>query len=90
MAREKLNIVTIVFSNRIYKILRGELTNVGVQNPGPRAIDMLSLDRPNLGWVDMAKGMGVPGEEVTDCEGLMKAIEVGIQTDGPYLIDLVM
>jgi acetolactate synthase-1/2/3 large subunit len=51
---------------------------------------MLSLDRPNLGWVDMAKGMGVPGEEVTDCEGLMKAIEVGIQTDGPYLIDLVM
>lgn len=90
MARENLNIVTIVFSNRIYKILRGELTNVGVQNPGPRAIDMLSLDRPNLGWVDMAKGMGVPGEEVSDCEGLMKAIEVGIQTDGPYMIDLVM
>lgn len=90
MARENLNIVTIVFSNRIYKILRGELTNVGVQNPGPRAIDMLTLDRPNLGWVDMAKGMGVPGEEVTDCEGLMKAIEVGIQTDGPYLIDLIM
>ena len=90
MAREQLNITTIVFSNRSYKILRGELSNVGVQNPGPRAIDMLTLDRPDLGWVDMARGMGVDGEQVSDCEGLMRAMEAGFQTDGPYLIDLVM
>ena len=36
MARENLDVTTIVFSNRSYKILRGELSNVGVQNPGPR------------------------------------------------------
>ena len=90
MAREQLDVTTIVFSNRSYKILRGELSNVGVQNPGPRAIDMLTLDRPDLGWVDMAKGMGVDGEQVSDCEGLMRAMEAGLQTDGPYLIDLVM
>ena len=90
MAREQLDVTTIVFSNRSYKILRGELSNVGVQNPGPRAVDMLTLDRPDLGWVDMAKGMGVDGEQVSDCEGLMRAMEAGLQTDGPYLIDLVM
>ena len=90
MARENLDVTTIVFSNRSYKILRGELSNVGVQNPGPRAIDMLSLERPDLGWVDMAKGMGVDGEQVSDCEGLMRAMEAGLQTDGPYLIDLLM
>ncbi|WP_338319997.1 thiamine pyrophosphate-dependent enzyme, partial [Bradyrhizobium ottawaense] len=28
-ARENLNIVTIVFANRIYQILRGEFDNVG-------------------------------------------------------------
>ena len=90
MAREQLDIVTIVFANRSYRILRGELTNVGVRNPGPRAIDMLSLDRPTLGWVEMARGMGVPGERVEDCDGLIKAMEAGIQSDGPYLIELVM
>ncbi|PPR64441.1 MAG: putative acetolactate synthase large subunit IlvX [Alphaproteobacteria bacterium MarineAlpha4_Bin2] len=90
MAREQLDVTTIVFSNRSYKILRGELSNVGVQNPGPRAIDMLTLDRPDLGWVEMARGMGVTAEQVSDCEGLMRAMEVGLQTDGPYLIELVM
>ena len=90
MARENLNVLTIVFSNRSYKILRGELSNVGVQNPGPRAIDMLSLDRPDIGWVEIAKGMGVEGEQVNDCDGLSKAMEAALQTNGPYLIELVM
>ena len=34
IAREQLDVTIMVFSNRSYKILRGELTNVGVQNPG--------------------------------------------------------
>ena len=40
-ARENLNIVTIVFANRIYQILRGEFDNVGAGEPGQRANDML-------------------------------------------------
>ena len=48
MARENLDVTIIVFANRAYRILQGELTNVGVQNPGPRAIDMLTLDRPAI------------------------------------------
>ena len=57
MARENLDVTILVFANRTYEILKGELTNVGVQNPGPRAIDMLNLDRPYLDWVNIAKGM---------------------------------
>ncbi len=90
MARENLDIVTIIFANQSYRILRGELTNVGVQNPGPRALDMLSLDRPALGWVDMAKGMGVPGEVVSTAEDLAKALQTGLALDGPYLIEVLM
>ena len=59
MARENLDVTILVFANRTYEILKGELTNVGVQNPGPRAIDMLNLDRPYLDWVNIAKGMGL-------------------------------
>ena len=45
-AREGLNVVTIVFANRIYQILRGEFDGVGAGEPGQRALDMLKLDRP--------------------------------------------
>lgn len=88
MARENLDITIMVFANRSYRILRGELTNVGVQNPGPRAIDMLSLDRPDLGWVDMAKGMGVDGVRVSRTEDLKRAFEDGLSREGPYLIEV--
>ncbi len=89
MARENLDITVVIFANRSYHILRGELTNVGVGNPGPRAIDMLSLDRPNLDWVQMSRGMGVEAEAVTDCAGLEAALEAGLASSGPYLIEAI-
>jgi acetolactate synthase-1/2/3 large subunit len=90
MAREGLDITVLVFANRTYRILQGELTNVGVQNPGPRAVDMLTLDRPSLGWVEMARGMGVEACRVDDAAGLAKALEDGLASEGPYLIELEM
>jgi len=90
MAREGLDVTILVFSNRSYKILHGELSNVGVQNPGPRAIDMLTLNRPNLDWVQMARSMGVEAEYVDDTDGLAKAFAAGLQSQGPYLIELEM
>ena len=45
-ARENLNVLTIVFANRIYQILRGEFDGVGAGEPGQRAQDMLKIDRP--------------------------------------------
>ena len=88
MARENLDITVLVFANRTYRILHGELRNVGVQNPGPRAVDMLTLNRPDLGWVDMARGMGVEGELVSDARALARALEAGLSSDGPYLIEI--
>ena len=78
----------LVFANRSYRILHGELTNVGVENPGPRAIDMLTLNRPELSWVDMAHGMGVEACRVADTRELARAIEVGLATSSPYLIEI--
>ena len=90
LAREGLDVTVVIFANRSYNILRGELTNVGVQNPGPRAIDMLSLDRPTLGWVEMARGMGVEASRVEDTQALARALEDGLATPGPVLIEAVM
>lgn len=86
MAREGLAITTVVFANGTYNILRGELTNVGVRNPGPRAVDMLSIGRPDLDWVSLARGMGVEGSRAKTCEQLIKALTAGLRSQGPYLI----
>ena len=90
MAREALDVTIMIFANRSYQILRGELTNVGVQNPGPRAMDMLNIDRPDLGWVGIAHGMGVEARQVDDLAALGDAFAAGLSSEGPYLIELVM
>ncbi len=90
MAREELDITVLIFANRSYQILRGELTNVGVGNPGPRAIDMLSLDRPALDWVQMAKGMGVEARRVTECVELDTALQDAVTRPGPVLIEVAL
>lgn len=90
MAREGLDVTVLVLANRTYQILRGELTNVGVQNPGPRAIDMLSLDRPALDFVAMAQGMGVSAVRVDEAGTLVDAIEAALASGGPNLIEVVV
>ncbi len=63
-AREGLDITTVLFANRTYQILKGELANVGAGNPGRKALDMLDLGRPDIDWVGLAKSLGVPGARV--------------------------
>ena len=85
-ARESLKITVVLFANRAYQILKGELAGVG--NPGPKALDMLEIGRPDLDWLAMAKGMGVPGRRVTSLEDLADAIRRGMEGDGPNLIEV--
>jgi acetolactate synthase-1/2/3 large subunit len=89
-AREKLNIVTLVFANRTYAILRHELTNVGAANVGRKALDMLDLDRPDLDWVSLARGMGVPGTRVETMEDFNKSFAEGLAAQGPYVVEVAL
>ena len=54
-AREGLDVTTVLFSNRSYQILRGELANVGAGNPGRKALDMLDLGNPDIDWVGLGE-----------------------------------
>jgi acetolactate synthase-1/2/3 large subunit len=88
-AREKLDVVTVIYANRTYAILHGELRNVGA-NPGPKAHDMFDLDRPNLDWVAMANGMGVEATRVDTAEGFNRALAAAFNSKGPFLIEAVI
>ncbi|RWR07228.1 acetolactate synthase large subunit [Paenirhodobacter populi] len=86
-AREKLPCLTLLLNNRSYAILQGEYTKVGA-DPGPTAMDMLSLDRPDLDWVALAGSMGVPGIRVDDLTSLRIAMQAALEREGPFLIDV--
>src|SRR5262249_32380842 len=88
-AREGLDVTVLVFANRSYAILRGELVNVGAQDAGPKALSMLDLGRPHLDWVSLAHGMGVPAIRVESMDAFNRALTGGLAAAGPYLIEIV-
>ena len=90
MARENLDITVLIFANQSYKILQGELTNVGVINPGKSALEMLSLTNPSLDWVSLSKGMGVDAVRVDNIESLVLSFKHALKQKGPYLIEIMI
>jgi acetolactate synthase-1/2/3 large subunit len=51
---------------------------------------MLTLDRPDLDWVSLAKGFGVAAGRATTLDELAVQFRRGLETPGPYLVELVM
>jgi acetolactate synthase-1/2/3 large subunit len=90
MARESLPVTIVVFANRAYRILRGEFDHVGAGAPGRRALDMLSLDRPNLDWCALARGHGVEAAQAADLGSFARQLRRGLASSGPYLIELLV
>jgi acetolactate synthase-1/2/3 large subunit len=86
-AREKLDIVTVVFANRTYQILHGEMRNVGVNDFGRNATLMLNIDEPALDWVMMARGMGVEAARATTAEEFVSLFKAALARKGPFLIE---
>ena len=89
-ARENLDIVTVVFANRSYAILHGEMRNVGVNDFGRNAARMLNLDEPFLDWVTMARGMGVEGGRAETMEEFETLFRAALGRKGPFLIEAVI
>jgi acetolactate synthase-1/2/3 large subunit len=90
MVRENLDVTMLIFSNRAYQVLRGELSRMGARNPGPKALDMLSLDRPTIDWVGLAQAHGVEAGRADDFATLASEIQRGLASEGPYLIEVVL
>ena len=88
MAREGLKITTVIFANRTYAVLKREFSYLGVGEPGPKAKELFEIGRPDLDWVHLAKGMGVPAKRVTSLDEFGKALKAGFEGEGPTLIEV--
>ncbi len=88
MAREGLNITTVIYANRVYGVLKREFSSLGIGDPGPRALDLFEIGRPDIDWVSLAKGMGVPAVRATSLEVFAATLQNGFATAGPSLIQV--
>src|SRR4051794_40720485 len=89
-AREQLDITTIVCDNGSYAILEHELRRVGAQGDGKRAAQLLDLGGPDLDFVAIASGMGVPATRATTAEELADQLRRALAEPGPHLIAAVL
>ncbi len=89
-AREALDVVTVVFANRSYAILHGELRGVGAGVAGTNAKRMLDLDEPALQWTQLAAGMGVEAARATTAEEFSDLLRTALSRRGPFLIEAVL
>jgi acetolactate synthase-1/2/3 large subunit len=88
MAREGLNVTSVVFANRAYAVLQWEYSGLGVGTPSPRAADLFSIGRPDIDWVAMGKSMGVPSSRATTLEMFGELLRKSFATGGPALIEI--
>jgi acetolactate synthase I/II/III large subunit len=94
MARERCDVLVLLYSNRRYNILLGELKAVGAAGadgkPGYNASRMLDLIDPSLDWVHLAKGMGVDAARVETPKQLADLMAFALTKKGPFLIEMVI
>lgn len=90
MAREELDVITVIINNGSYAILNIELARVGVTDPGPKALSLLDLTRPSVDWVSVSEGMGVPAVRADTVAGFRTALENALSTNGPRLIEAIV
>ncbi len=89
-AREGLDVTTVIFSNRSYAILGMELGRVGADGAGDAARSLLDLSRPDLGFVAMATGMGVPASRATTAPEFASQLRRALAEPGPHLIEAMV
>ncbi|GAA5236758.1 acetolactate synthase large subunit [Verticiella sediminum] len=94
MAREGLNVTTVILNNKSYAILNVELQRVGAAGngagAGPKARAQLDLADPGLDFVQMGASMGVHSVRAATTEAMVDALAHALATPGPHLIEAVV
>lgn len=88
-AREKLDVTTLILSNRKYAILELELRAAGAPQ-GNSASDLFEIERPTIDWIKMANAHGVEAARADTVSRLADLFRTANARRGPFLIELVL
>jgi len=90
MAREQTDVTVVILNNRSYAILNVELARVGVGQPNIKTLSMLSLSQPDINWVELSTGMGVPAMRASSAEEFYAQFAAAMNSKGPRLIEAMV
>ena len=90
MAREGLDVTTVIFANHVYRILGVELSRTRSGQTGVQAKRMLDLAEPRMDWVSLSQGFGVPAVRCADAESFDRGMKRAMAGEGPSLIEAVL
>ena len=91
IARERLDVTTVIWNNRTYNILNMELHNVGAANDaGPMALSMFDLSNPDIDFCALARAMGVEAMRATTAEDFNGQFAYCMANKGPHLIEAMI
>jgi acetolactate synthase I/II/III large subunit len=88
-ARERLDVVNVIFANRAYQILRLE-SESRYGTLGARAARLTSLEDPQLDWLSIARGLGVAATRAASLDELHAALRRACAEPGPHLIEVLL
>ena len=87
LARENLDVTVVVFANYTYRILNIEMERTGAGRAGPQARKLLDLGDPNIDFVSVAKGLGLPAVSCDTAEDFERAFAGAMGQRGPIFIE---
>ncbi len=87
-----LPIVFVVLTNREYRVLKHNIDvyrqRFGIASQEPYA--HMDLGGPNLGFIEMAAGMGVAGTRVLKAADIGPAIKAALQSGRPHVVEVAI
>ena len=91
-AHHDLAVVFLILNNREYRILKHNMDTYRQRFGAKpeRGYPHMDLVSPDLGFVEMARGMGVDGARVTKPDDLRPAIEKALAARRPFLLDVAV
>jgi len=90
MAREGLNVTTLLCNNGGYRIIAMELERAGLTDLGEAARALVDIDGPPIDWVNLSRGLGVSATRVDDAAALAREMKRAMKEPGPHLIEMMI
>ncbi len=89
-AHHDLPIVFVILANREYRVLKHNIdayrARFDVKSNKPYM--HMDLSGPTMGFVDMARGMGIAGTHVTKADDIKSAVAAAFKSGKPHLIEV--
>lgn len=91
-ARYHIPVVFLILNNRSYRILKMNLERYRnfFASRGQQTHQFMDLQQPEIDFVALAQGFGVPAMRAGAPDQVAPAVEAALASGGPYLLDLLV